>query len=126
MIDGEVQKVKLTLSDTSPIVEKYRTLSPAKREAAEQILQELERAKIISQKASQFASQAVWVTKAAPEMTAERAKKLNIPFVPGSKDQASPRNLRFCQDYRLLNARLQSVNWPLPNIKGMLLSLIHI
>ena len=120
MIDGEVQKVKLTLSDTSPIVEKYRTLSPAKREAAEQILQELERAKIISQKASQFASQAVWVTKAAPEMTAERAKKLNIPFVPGSKDQASPRNLRFCQDYRLLNARLQSVNWPLPNIKGML------
>ena len=120
VIDGEIQKVKLTLSDTTPIVEKYRSLSPAKREAAEQILEELERARIITRKASQFASQAVWVTKAAPEMTAERAKKLNIPFVPGSKDPASPRNLRFCQDYRLLNARLQSVNWPLPNIKGML------
>ena len=79
-----------------------------KREAAEQILEELERARIISRKASQFASQAVWVTKAAPEMTLERAKKLNIPFVPGSKDTASPRNLRFCQVIRLsaLNAGL--------------------
>ena len=119
-VGGEVQKVKLTLSDSTPIVEKYRSLSPAKREAAEQILRELERAKIISRKASQFASQAVWVTKAAPELTPDRAKELNIPFVPGSKDTSAPRNLRFCQDYRLLNARLQSVNWPLPNIKGLL------
>ena len=97
MVGGEIQKVKLTLSDTTPIVEKYRSLSPSKREAAEQILDELERARIISRKASQFASQAVWVTKAAPEMTAERARRLNIPFVPGSKDHTSPRNLRFCQ-----------------------------
>ena len=93
-----MQKVKLTLSDTTPIVEKYRSMSPVKRDAAEQILEELERAKIISRKASQFASQAVWVTKAAPEMTLERANQLGIPFVPGSKDMASPRNLRFCQD----------------------------
>ena len=119
-VGGSVQKVKLTLSDSTPIVEKYRNLSPAKRAAAEQILNELERAKIISRKASQFASQAVWVTMAAPELTVSRAKELGIPFVPGSKDPAAPRNLRFCQDYRLLNARLQSVNWPLPNIKGML------
>ena len=120
LVDGQVQKVKLTLSDSTPIIEKYRNMSPAKREAAEQILNELEKAKIISRKASQFASQAVWVTKAAPEMTLERANQLGIPFIPGSKDTASPRNLRFCQDYRLLNARLQSVNWPLPNIKGLL------
>ena len=119
-INGSIQKVKLTLADSTPIVEKYRNMSPAKRAAAEQILNELERAKIISRKASQFASQAVWVTKAAPELTISRAKELGIPFVPGSKDPTAPRNLRFCQDYRLLNARLQSVNWPLPNIKGML------
>ena len=97
-IGGSVQKVKLTLSDSTPIIEKYRNLSPAKRAAAEQILNELERAKIISRKASQFASQAVWVTKAAPELTVRRAKELGIPFVPGSKDPTAPRNLRFCQD----------------------------
>ena len=96
VVSGSVQKVKLTLSDSTPIVEKYRNLSPAKRAAAEQILNELERAKIISRKASQFASQAVWVTKAAPELTVNRAKELGIPFVPGSKDPSAPRNLRFC------------------------------
>ena len=119
-IDGVVQKVRLKVSDTTPIVEKYRTISPAKRETAEAILQELENAKIISRKASGFASQAVWVQKALPELTPERAKELNIEFVPGAKDPTGKRNLRFCQDFRQLNARLETVQWPLPAVKQVL------
>ena len=119
-IEGVIQKVKLTLSDTTPIVEKYRTISPAKRQAALEILQQLEKSKIITRKASSFASQAVWVTKALPELTPERAKELNIEFIPGAKDPDGKRNLRFCQDYRQLNTRLQQVQWPLPSVKNVL------
>ena len=119
-IDGQVQKVKLTISDRDPIVEKYRNISPAKKQAAEQILTQLENSKIITRKASGWASQAVWVTKALPELTPERAKELNIEFIPGSKDPTGNRNLRFCQDYRALNSRLQSVQWPLPSVKTVL------
>ena len=120
MIDGVIQKIKLTLSDTSPIVEKYRTISPTKRQAAIDILDELEKAKIITKKASGFASQAVWVSKALPELTPTRAKELNIPYIPGEKDPEGKRNLRFCQDYRQLNSRLQQVQWPLPSVKNVL------
>ena len=119
-IDGEVQKVKLTISDTTPIVEKYRSLSPAKREAAEQILRELEKHGIITRKASGWASQAVWVAKSLPELSPERAKELNIPFIPGTKDPTAPRNLRFTTDFRTLNDRLESVQWPLPSVKHVL------
>ena len=120
VIDGQVQKVKLTLSDTTPIVEQYRSMSPAKKEAAEQIIQQLEKYKIITRKASGWASQAVWVAKALPELTPQRAKELGIPFVPGTKDHQAKRNLRFTTDFRALNERLQSVQWPLPPIKNIL------
>lgn len=120
MINGEVQKVKLSLSDKTPITERYRTISPAKREAAEMILQELEKNKIITRKASAWASQCVWVTKAQAELDPQRAKELNLDFIPGMKDPTSKRNLRFCQDYRQLNNRLQQVQWPLPGVKDLL------
>lgn len=119
-INGEVQKVKLRVSDTTPIVEKYRQISPAKRETAQAILQQLEAAKIITRKASGFASQAVWVQKALPELTPERAEELGIEFVPGAKDPTGKRNLRFCQDFRTLNSRLESVQWPMPAVKQVL------
>lgn len=120
VIDGVIQKVKLTLSDTTPIVEKYRTISPLKREAAIQILDQLEKSQIITRKASGFASQAVWVSKSLPELTPERAAELNIEYVPGAKDPTGKRNLRFCQDYRQLNSRLQQVQWPMPSVKNVL------
>ena len=120
MIDGVIQKVKLTLTDTTPIVEKYRTISPQKRQAALEILDQLEKAKIISRRASAFASQAVWVLKALPDIMPERAHELGIEYVPGAKDPTAKRNLRFCQDYRQLNARLQQVQWPLPSVKNVL------
>ena len=81
---------------------------------------QLEKAKIITRKASGFASQAVWVSKSLPELTPERAAELQIPFIPGSKDPLAKRNLRFCQDYRQLNSRLQPVQWPMPSVKGVL------
>ena len=120
MIDGVIQKVKLTLTDTTPIVEKYRMISPQKREAAMQILDQLEAAKIISRRASGFASQAVWVLKALPDITPERATQLGVEYIPGAKDPTAKRNLRFCQDYRQLNSRLQQVQWPLPSVKNVL------
>ena len=119
-INGKIQKVKLKVSDTTPIVEKYRQISPAKRETAEAILQQLEKAKIITRKASGFASQAVWVQKALPELTPERAKELGLEFVPGAKDPTGKRNLRFCQDFRTLNSRLETVQWPMPAVKQVL------
>ena len=119
-IDGNVQKVKLKVTDTTPIIERYRAVSPAKRETAEAILNQLEKANIISRKASGFASQAVWVQKALPELTPERAEELGIEFVPGAKDPTGKRNLRFCQDFRTLNSRLESVQWPLPAVKQVL------
>lgn len=122
-VNGVVQKVKLKVTDTTPIVEKYRQISPAKRSTAEAILQQLEKAKIITRKASGFASQAVWVQKALPELTPERAKELGIEFVPGAKDPTGKRNLRFCQDFRTLNSRLESVQWPLPAVKQVLAQL---
>ena len=120
MIDGIVQKVKLSLTDTTPIVEKYRMISPQKRQAAIEILDQLEKSKIISRRASEFASQAVWVLKALPDMTPEKAQELGVEYIPGSKDPTAKRNLRFCQDYRQLNARLHQVQWPLPSVKNVL------
>ena len=119
-VDGVVQKVKLKVTDSTPIVERYRQISPAKRETAEAILQQLEKAKIITRKASGFASQAVWVQKALPELTPERAKELGLEFVPGAKDPTGKRNLRFCQDFRTLNSRLETVQWPMPAVKQVL------
>jgi transposase InsO family protein len=119
-INGRVQKVKLKVSDTTPIVEKYRSLSPAKREAAGQIMDQLEKARIISRKAGAWASQAVWVTKALPELTPQRAAELGIEYMPGAKDPTGKRNLRFCQDFRALNNRLESIEWPIPSIKQVL------
>lgn len=101
-------------------MEKYRSLSPAKREAAGQIMDQLEKAKIISRKAGAWASQAVWVTKALPELTPKRAAELQMEYIPGAKDPTGKRNLRFCQDFRALNSRLESVEWPLPSIKQVL------
>ena len=120
MIDGVVQKVKLSLTDTTPIVEKYRMIAPQKRQAAIEILDQLEKSKIISRRASEFASQAVWVLKALPDITPEKAQELGVEYVPGSKDPTAKRNLRFCQDYRQLNARLHQVQWPLPSVKNVL------
>lgn len=119
-VNGKVQKVKLHLTDTTPIIEKYRPLSPTKRAAAAEILEQLERSKIITRKVSGFASQCVWVTKSAPDLTPEKAAELGIEYVPGAKDETAKRNLRFCQDYRKLNTRLSSVQWPLPPIKSIL------
>ena len=119
-VGGRIQKVKLKVTDKTPIVEKYRQISPAKRETAEAILRQLEKANIITRKASGFASQAVWVQKALPELTPERAQELGIDFVPGAKDPTGKRNLRFCQDFRTLNSRLETVQWPLPAVKQVL------
>ncbi len=67
-VGGRIQKVKLKVTDKTPIVEKYRQISPAKRETAEAILNQLEKATNMIRPSSNTNKVVMNYTVSAPRM----------------------------------------------------------
>ena len=111
------RKARITLNSTTPVWDKFRPIHPDKQTAAEEIISQLERHKIISRANSPFCSQPVWVYKKA-------ADKRGKDAVAGEPDTHAPRALRLALDYRRVNKLISSqCHWPNPNIREILFKL---
>ena len=111
------RRAKMTLKDPTPIYDRYRPINPRKEAMANEIIEQLERHKIISRANSPFCSQPVWVYKKAKDKTGKQA-------VAGELDLTAPRVLRLALDYRKINKKIYSeCHFPNPSIKEILFKL---
>ena len=111
------RRAKMTLKDPTPIYDRYRPINPRKEAMANEIIEQLERHKIISRANSPFCSQPVWVYKKAKDKTGKQA-------VAGELDLTAPRALRLALDYRKINKKIYSeCHFPNPSIKEILFKL---
>lgn len=111
------RKARMTLKTTTPIWDKYRPINPNKEKQAQEIIDQLEKHKIISRANSPFCSQPVWVWKKPKDKTGKEA-------VAGEADLNAPRALRLALDYRKINKLISSqCHFPNPGIKEILFKL---
>ena len=59
--------VRITMKDTEPFRDKYRYVNPEKEAKAQEVIDQLERHKMITKTNSPYCSQPVWVWKKYPE-----------------------------------------------------------
>ena len=110
-------KARMTLKNTTPIWDKYRPINPNKEKEAQNIINQLEKYKIISRANSPYCSQPVWCWKKPKDKTGKKA-------VAGEADLEAPRALRLALDYRRINKLIASqCHFPNPGIREMLFKL---
>ena len=108
---------KITLTDTTPVYERYRPINPKMEAQANEIIEQLEKHKIISKANSPFCSQAVWVYKKHVDRGGKDA-------IAGEADVTVPRKLRLAIDYRKINKKIFSqCHFPNPDIKSIIMKL---
>ena len=115
------RKAKITMKTTTPVRDKYRPIHPDKEKRANEIIEQLERHKIITKANSPYCSCPVWTYKAAKDAAGKQA-------IAGAKvdDQGdkTKRDIRLALDYRRVNKNIASVcHWPNPSIKDLLYKL---
>ena len=111
------RKARMTLKTTTPVWDKYRPINPRKEKEAQQIINQLEKHKLISRANSPFCAQPVWCWKKAKEKEGKEA-------VAGELDLAAPRALRLALDYRKINKVIASnCHFPNPSIRQILFKL---
>ena len=105
-------------TQVEPYVAKFRPISPLKRAAAAQMINSLLEAGIISRRVCPWVANSVWTTKARPVLTKQQAKERNVEW-EGQIDTLAPISLRLTVSYVRLNACLEFVPTPLPNIRRL-------
>ena len=111
------KKARITLKNTNPIYDKYRPINPNKERQAQEIVDQLERHKIISRANSPYCSQPVWCWKKPKDKGGKNA-------IAGEADLEAPRALRLALDYRRINKVISShCHFPNPSIKTILFKL---
>ena len=105
------------MNNTQPVRDKYRPVNPQKEKKAQDIIDQLEKYKLISRANSPFCSQPVWCWKKPRDKAGKAA-------VAGEADLQAPRELRLALDYRRVNKMISShCHFPNPNIKELLFKL---
>ena len=111
------KKAHITMKSTAVVRDKYRHINPLKEKQAADIINQLEKHKVISRSNSPYVSQPVWVWKKAPEKAGKQA-------VAGELDLDKKRALRLCLDYRRVNKMISSIcRYPAPNIRELIFRL---
>ena len=111
------KKARITLKNTNPIFDRYRPINPNKEKQAQEIVDQLERHKIISRANSPYCSQPVWCWKKPKDKGGKAA-------IAGEADLEAPRALRLALDYRRINKIISShCHFPNPSIKTILFKL---
>ena len=112
-----VKKAHVTMKSTEVVRDKYRHINPLKEKQAQEIIDQLEKNKIISRANSPYVSMPVWVWKKCPEKAGKDA-------VAGELDLNKQRTLRLCLDYRRVNKMISSIcRYPNPNIRELIFRL---
>ena len=101
-----------------PFVAKFRPIAPMKRKPAQEMILNLLEHKIISRRICPWITNSVWVVKARPILSQEQARERGIPW-QGQEDEKAPVSLRLTVSYVKLNAYLEFVPTPLPNIRKL-------
>ena len=111
------REARITLNNTQPVRDKYRPVNPQKEKKAQDIIDQLEKYKLISRANNPFCSQPVWCWKKPRDKAGKAA-------VAGEADLQAPRELRLALDYRRVNKMISShCHFPNPNIKELLFKL---
>ena len=111
------RKARMTLKNTTPIWDKYRPINPNKEKQAQEIIDQLEKHKIISRANSPYNSQPVWCWKKPKDKEGKAA-------IAGEADLEAPRALRLALDYRKINKLIASnCHFPNPSIRQILFKL---
>ena len=105
-------------AQSEPYVAKFRPIAPLKRAAATQMIDSLLQAGIISRRVTPWIANSVWATKARPILTKQQAKERNVEW-EGQIDSLAPISLRLTVSYVRLNACLEFLPTPLPNIRRL-------
>ena len=111
------RKARMTLKNTTPVWDKYRPINPKKEAQAQDIIDQLEKNKLISRANSPYSAQCVWCFKKAKDKEGKKA-------VAGEADLDAPRALRLALDYRKINKLIASnCHFPNPSIRQILFKL---
>ena len=104
--------------EATPYVAKFRPISPMKQKAAQEMIDSLLAAGIISRRVCPWIANSVWACKSKPILTKIQAQQRGVIW-EGQIDEQAPISLRLTVSYVKLNTMLEFVPTPLPNIRKL-------
>ena len=108
------QKARVTMKSTRPIRDKIRPINPKVEEEAREIIEQLQKHRLITKANSPYCSNPVFVRKKPPEKKGKGA-------VAGELQEGAKGKLRIVLDYRKINEQIEAnCNYPIPSIKGII------
>lgn len=109
-------KIKIKMDNLDPVYIKYRPTPPQLKDKARKILEQLERANIITPSYAPWAAQIRWVVKAAPD---------DHSRIPGQKaeQKEADKDLRMAIDYSHMKNKVARVQFPLIPVTKLIFSL---
>ena len=102
------------MKSTRPIRDKIRPINPKVEEEAREIIEQLQKHRLITKANSPYCSNPVFVRKKPPEKKGKGA-------VAGELEEETKGKLRIVLDYRKINEQIEAnCNCPIPSINGII------
>ena len=99
------------MKSTRPIRDKIRPINPKVEEEAREIIEQLQKHRLITKANSPYCSNPVFVRKKPPEKKGKG----------GELQEEAKGKLRIVLDYRKINEQIEAnCNYPIPSIKGII------